>query len=63
MSGERFQQQEPGSFFDDFHYEQVVPADHFLPQLQPRVPGQQFTKKLVRFRLRRWQGPAGAPAA
>lgn len=51
MSGERFQQQEAGSFFGDFLYEQVVPPEHFLRQLQALVPWQRFTKKLVRLYL------------
>jgi len=51
MGGERFQQQDPGSFFGDFLYKQVVPADHFLCQLQQIVPWQRFTKMLVRFYL------------
>lgn len=51
MSGERFQQQEPGSFFGDFFYEQVVPPEHFLRQLQALVPWQRFSKKLVRLYL------------
>ncbi|MEW6568928.1 MAG: transposase, partial [Chloroflexota bacterium] len=51
MAGERFQQQEPGSFFGDFLYQQVVPADHFLRQLQQVVPWQRFSKTLVRFYL------------
>lgn len=62
MTGERFKKQEPGSFFGDFIYDRVVPSEHFLRQLQAVVTWPRFTKRLVRFRLRRGQGPAGAPA-
>ncbi len=51
MRGERFQQQEPGSFFGDFLYQQVVPPDHFLRRLKEVVPWQRFSKMLVRFYL------------
>jgi transposase len=48
MGGERFQRQDRGSFFRDMIYDRVVPADHFLHQLEELVPWDRFTRKLVR---------------
>jgi len=51
MAGERFKEQQAGTFFGDFLYQRAVPADHFLRQLDALVPWQRFTKKLVRLYL------------
>jgi IS5 family transposase len=59
MSGERFKKQDMGTFFGDFVYDRVVPADHFLRQLDALVPWERFTKKLVR--LYRGKGRQGRP--
>jgi IS5 family transposase len=59
MSGERFQEQEKGSFFGDFLYDRIVPEDHFLRQLDALIPWQRFTKRLVR--LYRGKARQGRP--
>ncbi len=59
MSGERFQKQDKGSFFGDFLYDRIVPADHFLRHLQALIPWKRFTKKLVR--LYRGKARQGRP--
>ncbi len=47
VSGERFREQGAESLLGDFLYEQVVPPEHFLPQLQVLLPWQHFSKKLA----------------
>lgn len=54
MNQERFKKQERETFFGDFVYDQIVPRDHFLRQLEAVVPWSRFTKMLVRF----YQGKA-----
>ena len=43
----RFRQTMKGSFFGDFIYSQVIPADHFLMQLDKTIDWQPFTSMLV----------------
>jgi IS5 family transposase len=59
MSGERFKEQEKGSFFGDFLYDRIVPEDHFLRQLEAIIPWQRFSKRLVR--LYRGKARQGRP--
>jgi len=49
MSVERFKPNTSNSFFGDFLYAQVIPADHFLVQLKQVVPWQRFTYKLIKY--------------
>lgn len=59
MAGERFHQQDKGSFFGDFLYDRIVPQDHFLRQLDALVPWPRLTKRLVR--LYRGKARQGRP--
>jgi hypothetical protein len=43
----RFRQTMKGSFFGDFVYNQVVPAHHFLMQLDRTMDWEPFTAALV----------------
>jgi len=57
MSRERFKRQEKGSFFGNFIYDRIVPADHFMRKLDEVVPWERLTKKLVKlYRGRARQG-------
>ena len=49
MGKERFQRTKGGSFYGDYLYDQVVPANHFLRKLREVVPWQRFTYKLVKY--------------
>jgi IS5 family transposase len=58
MSEERFKKQENESFFGNLIYDRIVPANHFLRQLDAVIPWSRFTKKLIR--LYKGQGHEGA---
>lgn len=45
----RFRQTMKGSFFGDFVYDQVVPKDHFLMQLDKIIDWTSFTTMLVKY--------------
>jgi transposase len=45
----RFRQTMKGSFFGDFVYDQVVPKDHFLMQLDKIIDWAPFTTMLVKY--------------
>jgi IS5 family transposase len=44
----RFRQTMKGSFFGDFVYNQVIPGDHFLVQLDKTIDWEPFTSELVK---------------
>lgn len=48
MEKPRFAETGNGSFFGDYLYEQVVPAQHFLRQLKQMIPWERFTRKLLK---------------
>ena len=47
------------SFFGEYLYDQVVPAEHFLRQLKRIIPWERFTQKLIR--LYKGGGVVGRP--
>jgi len=51
MGRQEFKDGKMDSFFGSFVYEQVVPKDHFLVNLNENevVPWQRFTYKLVKY--------------
>lgn len=59
MENQRFVETGKGSFFGDYLYNQVVPADHFLRKLNERVEWKRYTRKLIR--LYKGEGLVGRP--
>ncbi len=59
MEKPRFVETGSGSFFGDYLYEQVVPANHFLRQLKQIIEWERFTRKLIR--LYKGGGVVGRP--
>jgi hypothetical protein len=48
MEKPRFVKTGSGSFFGEYVYDQVVPAQHFLRQLKQMIEWERFTRKLLR---------------
>ena len=59
MGKQRFIETGNSSFFGEYLYDQVVPADHFLRQLKRIIPWERFTQKLIR--LYKGGGVVGRP--
>ena len=59
MEKQRFIETGNNSFFGEYLYDQVVPADHFLRQLKGIIPWERFTQKLIR--LYKGGGVVGRP--
>lgn len=59
MEKPRFVETGSGSFFGDYLYEQVVPAQHFLRQLKQMIEWEWFTRKLLK--LYKGGGVVGRP--
>ena len=59
MEHQRFVETGKGSFFGDYLYDQVVPADHFLRKLNEMVEWKRYTRKLIR--LYKGEGVVGRP--
>ena len=59
MEKPRFVETGSGSFFGDYLYEQVVPAQHFLLQLKQMIEWERFTRKLLK--LYKGGGVVGRP--
>lgn len=59
MENQRFVEPSQGSFFGDYLYDQVVPADHFLRKLNELVEWKRYTRKLIR--LYKGEGLVGRP--
>ncbi|PWH19841.1 MAG: hypothetical protein DDG59_01760 [Anaerolineae bacterium] len=59
MGNQRFEQTGKRSFFGDYLYDQVVPADHFLRKLNEMVEWKDYTRKLIR--LYKGGGEVGRP--
>jgi IS5 family transposase len=59
MEKQRFVETGSSSFFGEYLYDQVVPADHFLRQLKRIIEWERFTKKLIR--LYKGGGVVGRP--
>jgi IS5 family transposase len=59
MEKPRFVETGSGSFFGDYLYEQVVPAQHFLRQLKQMIEWERFTRKLLK--LYKGGGVVGRP--
>jgi IS5 family transposase len=59
MEKPRFVETGSSSFFGEYLYDQVVPADHFLRQLKQIIDWERFTKKLIR--LYKGGGEVGRP--
>jgi IS5 family transposase len=48
MEIERFVETGRSSFFGDYLYDQIVPADHFLRKLKQIIPWERFTQRLIK---------------
>jgi len=59
MEKQRFVETGSSSFFGEYLYDQVVPADHFLRQLKKIIDWERFTQKLIR--LYKGGGEVGRP--
>lgn len=59
MEKPRFVETGSGSFFGDYLYDQVVPAQHFLRKLKQIVEWERFTHKLLK--LYKGGGVVGRP--
>jgi len=59
MEKQRFIETGSSSFFGEYLYDQVVPADHFLRQLKRIIEWERFTQKLIR--LYKGGGVVGRP--
>ncbi len=59
MENQRFVETGKGSFFGDYLYDQVVPADHFLRKLNELIEWKHYTRKLIR--LYKGEGVIGRP--
>ena len=59
MEKQRFIETGNNSFFGEYLYDQVVPAEHFLRQLKQIIPWERFTQKLIR--LYKGGGVVGRP--
>jgi len=59
MEKQRFVETGSSSFFGEYLYDQVVPADHFLRQLKRIIEWERFTQKLIR--LYKGGGVVGRP--
>ena len=59
MEKQHFVETGSSSFFGEYLYDQVVPADHFLRQLKRIIPWERFTQKLIR--LYKGGGVVGRP--
>ena len=59
MEKPRFVETGSGSFFGDYLYDQVVPAQHFLRQLKQIIEWERFTRKLLK--LYKGGGVVGRP--
>lgn len=59
MEKQRFIETGDNSFFGEYLYDQVVPAEHFLRQLKQIIPWERFTQKLIR--LYKGGGVVGRP--
>jgi len=59
MEKQRFIETGNNSFFGEYLYDQVVPAEHFLRQLKGIIPWERFTQKLIR--LYKGGGVVGRP--
>lgn len=59
MEKERFVETGKTSFFGEYLYDQVVPANHFLRKLQEGMDWRQFTGKLIK--LYKGEGVVGRP--
>jgi transposase len=59
METQHFSEIGSQSFFGDYLYDQVIPANHFLRQLKQRIDWQRFTRRLIK--LYKGEGLAGRP--
>ena len=59
MEQPRFVETGKGSFFGDYVYDQVIPADHFLRKLNEVIEWKRYTRKLIR--LYKGEGLVGRP--
>ncbi len=59
MEQERYVETGKGSFFGDYLYDQVVPADHFLRKLNELIEWKRYTRKLIG--LYKGEGVVGRP--
>ena len=59
MEKQRFVETGSSSFFGEYLYDQVVPAEHFLRQLKQIIKWERFTQKLIR--LYKGGGVVGRP--
>jgi len=59
MEQRRFVETGSGSFFGDYLYDQVVPANHFLRKLKEIIEWERFTRKLIK--LYKGGGVVGRP--
>src|SRR4030067_287513 len=59
MEKQRFVETGSSSFFGEYLYDQVVPAEHFLRQLKQIIKWERFTQKLIR--LYKGGGVVGGP--
>jgi transposase len=59
MEKPRFVETGSGSFFGDYLYEPVVPAQHFLRQLKQVIEWERYTRKLLK--LYKGGGMVGRP--
>ena len=59
MEQKRFVETGKASFFGEYLYDQVVPANHFLRKLQEGMDWRQFTENLIK--LYKGEGLVGRP--
>lgn len=59
MEQERFVKTGNDSFYGDYLYDQVIPADHFLRKLRQIIEWERFTRKLIK--LYKGEGVVGRP--
>jgi transposase len=59
MEQQRFVETGSGSFFGEYLYDQIVPAEHFLRKLREVVDWRYFTQRLIK--LYKGQGVVGRP--
>ena len=59
MEQPRYVETGKGSFFGDYVYDQVIPADHFLRKLNEVIDWKRYTRKLIR--LYKGEGIVGRP--
>ena len=59
MEQPRYVETGKGSFFGDYVYDQIIPADHFLRKLNEAIDWKRYTRKLIR--LYKGEGVVGRP--